>query len=633
MKKYFLFIALGASALSCKKVLDTDPLTAVSGDQVWSSTSTAEDFIYNTYASILNNGYAQSHVNTSTPNPDQISIVDAYTDNNLSFDAIYNANYTQPIFSGTLTNNNDADATFNDFAQIRQCNLIIDNVAASTGISASDKPGLIAQGKFLRAIQNFYIARAFGKIIWIDTVLDANAQLRLPTTANPAESYGYIIKDLQDAIAGLPATSTSGVANKYVAAAFLSEVCLEAVAYSNYPAAPSVGSQSSLIQMAIDNANLVINSGQYTLDANYGEMFNGVNPTSSEIIFGDYLSSLNTELVNTPMQDEVLNVNNGRLATYGGEPTFTTDLLFQAWGVDGPTQDLANDYLVIDKNNPSQALPWDQTSQFKAAVSVASRPSTTDIPHNAGETDVEYGIVNPASGQSMWTLTNTGRDARWAASIVSDSTVFQGQLLTMVPGGNATRYMKITGAAYYVSLTNLYWNKTVWAVAPNYFYTNPTNYAWVITRLGRVYLNLAEAYLLKGDVADAVTALNQTRTVHGKLPPSTAGDLGTAWTDYKRERRVELTKENDYYWSLLRWGLYGGEANHGNAPVGDIPELEKIPTVMDISRDRQKFVVTQGAYYGLNANRHFDYPRRYLLPISVTGYILQNPNIVQNPGW
>jgi hypothetical protein len=193
--------------------------------------------------------------------------------------------------------------------------------------------------------------------------------------------------------------------------------------------------------------------------------------------------------------------------------------------------------------------------------------------------------------------------------------------------------MKIQGAAYYVSLTNMYWNKTVWPVTPAYFYTNPTDYAWVITRLGRVYLNLAEAYLLQGDVGDAVTALNKTRTVHGQLPASTAGDLATAWTDYKRERRVDLTLENDYYWSLLRWGMYGGNANHGNAPVGDIPELDEVPTVMDISRDRSGFVVTQGAYFGVNGNRHFDYPRRYLLPISVTGYILQNGNIVQNPGW
>jgi hypothetical protein len=95
---------------------------------------------------------------------------------------------------------------------------------------------------------------------------------------------------------------------------------------------------------------------------------------------------------------------------------------------------------------------------------------------------------------------------------------------------------------------------------------------------------------------------------------------------------VELTLEGDYYWSLLRWGMFGGDANHGNAEAGNIPELEITPTVMDISHDRMGYVITKGAYFSQNNQRHFDYPRRYLFPIP-QDQINQNSSFQQNPGW
>lgn len=620
--------AIGLS--SCNKVLNTTDLAGISGSQVWSSTATADDYLYNTYSTVLSRGWTGG---ATAQGPTEILTVDAYTLNNIGYGAVYNDNNTPLIFSGTLTNNNNPDVGYNDFSALFQCNTIISNVEASTGISASDKVGLIAQAQFLRALCNYYEARAFGKIIWIDTVLSATQNLRLPTVPTVAQSWQYVIQDLEAAAANLPATSSPGLANKYVADAFLSEACLEAIAYSNYPSAPTFSAGDSLVQLAISSAKAVIGSGQYTLDANYAEMFNGTNPNASEIMLNRSLNAINTEMQNTPILWLVCNLNNSYITAYGGSPALTNNSMFQAWGSANPTQNMADDYLVIDQHNPSVALPWYETSQFNSAVNMSTRASLTDIPHNAGETDLSYGIVNPASGQTMWTLTNKGRDARWAASIISDSTVLAGETLTTCVLGNANRWMQIDKITPYNSITNLYWNKDVWPVSPDYLYSNPTTFSYPIMRLARVYLNLAEAYLLEGDISDAVAAFNETRMVHGQLPPSTAADLATAWTDYKRERRVELTLESDYYWSLLRWGLYGGDANHGNAPVGDIPELDSVPRVMDISKDRMKYVIVTGPFYSSDNVRHFDYPRRYLFPIDYTTFILPNANIVQNPGW
>lgn len=621
MKKLFISAILLLSVHACQK-FDTKPLDRISEGDVWGNVTNAQTFVYQTYADVMGD-YAGG---------DLTNIMDAYTTNTLPFDGIYSN--SAGIFNETITNTYDAG--FNRFGTIRECNTIIAQTTASN-FSDDDKKLLIAEGKFLRAMTYFPIARKIGRIVWIDKVLTPTDNFDLPTTANPTASYNYIIQDLEDAITGLPATAPAGRATKYAAAAFLSEVCLQAIAYSNYPAAPDVNGTAAqaLIQKAITNANLAI-SGGYTMETDYQGMFSDRKSNSPEIIFAVYRNSINTTCDGTPMQNSFPNVGNGQVSTYGGSPLFVSATrIFEAWVQHGPTQNMADAYLVKDKADPSKALPWNKTSQYLAAVDESAVPTTAAIPRATGETVVKEGVIRPGSNETIWTLSNVGRDARWDASIVSDSSSrYFGEQVTTCILGNAGRWMKLTGNAYYVSISNMYWRKGIYNVTPRVYVGIPTNYHYVLTRLGRVYLNLAEAYLLKGDVPNAVTAMNQTRVTHGQLPPSTANTLTAAWTDYKTERRVELTLENDYYWSLLRWGRYGGAANYGNAPGNsDIPELGELPRVTDISKDRKSFVTVQGAFYSANNVRSFTYNKRYLFPIP-QGALDQNPNYgPQNTNW
>jgi hypothetical protein len=623
MKKNIIYsLALFIAALlifsSCKKVLDTQPFNKISEDVVWSSKANAETFIFSTYSAIM-------YDFASGPQ------TDPYTTNTIGFDDIYNG--ASSVFTGTL--DRTSDFGFNNWSDIRRCNMIISKVGASTGISDDDKKALIAEGKFLRAMSYFSVARKIGRIVWIDKVLTPDDTLLLSSTANPAESYKYIIQDLEDAIPDLPSTQVAGRANKYTAAAMLTEVALEALAYENYPNAPNISASDPLLDKVINNAQLVIGQGGYSLEKNYGSMFNDINPQSPEIIMGIYRTKINTTCDGTPMQLYIPNMSNDQIMTYGGSPLLTSPIrVFEAWVQHGPSENMADDYLVIDKNDPTKALPWNQTSQFLKAIDENASVPASMIPQANGETSVEHGMIKAGSDENIWTLTNTNRDARWQASIVSDSSLLYGQLLTTTIKGNATRWMKINGAAYYQSLTNMYWRKGVYNnVSPRIYVGVPTDYHYVVTRLGRVYLNLAEAYLLKGDIPDAVAAYNMTRTVHGQLPPSTATTLADAWTDYKRERRVDLVLENDYYWSLLRWGRYGGAANYGNPSGGTIPELTEVPRVMDISKNRQAFSVVTGSFFAQDNLRVFNSSRAYLFPIA-QGYIDRNPKFgPQNPGW
>ncbi|SMC97920.1 RagB/SusD family nutrient uptake outer membrane protein [Pedobacter nyackensis] len=628
MKKFITTIGILTGILvlnSCKKVLDTLPTDRISADIIWSSKANAETFIFSTY------GIMSSF--QSGPG------ADPWTTNIIAQGGIGGS--ANPVIGETLTNRSDYG--FNNWAAVRRCNVIIKNVTESTGIADADKKELIAEAKFLRAMSYFQVTRNIGRIVWIDKVLTENDEFKLPTTANPTESYNYIIKDLEDAVADLPIAKISGRTNKYVAAAFLTEVCLQALAYKNYPAAPNVAPNDPLLDKIITNAQLVI-SGGYALEADYEGMFNEVKSTSNEIIYGIYRKAINTSVQSTPMQNCMPNITADKINKFQGSPLFIKSVPFECWPENFPAQNLTDDYLTIDKADPTKVVPWNQTSQYINAidetVNVLAPFSRLGFPHDKtaklnDETLVKMGRIKPGSTESIWTLTNENRDARWKASIISDSTRFYGELFTTGLRGNAARFLgEINGGDYAFTLSNMYWRKGIYTnVSPSYLNSVSTDYHFVCMRLGRVYLNLAEAYLLKGDVANAVINFNKTRVLHGQIPAATASNLISAWKDYKRERRVELTEENDRYYSLLRWGRYGGDANDGLASGSSIAELTEPIRVMDISKDRKAFSIVTGPFRSIYNNRKFQPSRRYLLPIP-QGFIDNNPKFLpQNPNW
>ena len=191
------------------------------------------------------------------------------------------------------------------------------------------------------------------------------------------------------------------------------------------------------------------------------------------------------------MQLMVPNMSNDNITQGNGSPLLKSPIrIFEAWVQHGPTQNIANDYLVIDQANPSIAKPWDQTSQYLNAIEENVAVPTEKIPKASGEQTIKTGKIKTGSDETIWTLTNENRDARWKETILSDSSSFYGETLTMGINGNATRWLKLNGHAYYLSLSNMYWRKGVYNnVNPRVYVGIPTNYHYVITRLGRVYLN------------------------------------------------------------------------------------------------------------------------------------------------
>ena len=628
IKQYIFALAMAVLLAACS-TMDTKPFTSFEEDLVWSNKSTADGFILNTYNS------------TVALFSKQYASLESYTPNGIHSDLSNLDGFPTETSIDRYTK-----MGFGYFGNLRRCNQILEKVGASTGISEAQKKELISEAHFLRGLVYFKHALWTGRFVPIQKVLTADdtEAFKTPLTATVADSYKYVIDDLNAAIAGLPETSLPGRANKYAALAFKSRACLQAYAYTK---------DEKLLDEAITSAEAVINSGKYSLDADYEGMFIARGKKSGEIILAQYYSNMNTYVYDfNEMISAVPNVNNDEITASKASPLLKNmnGRTFEGWATYFPTQDLVDQYLVID-NQDGKAKPWYETSQYKNSVEerpvselqvgafanvIHKVPEESDMGANAkGNKLVRYGVVKDNSKINEIMYSN--RDKRFYGTIVYDSCQWLGETVTLCCYGNLWAAVRDKGQSdsWYTTASNYYWRKAVLDnVQPRLFYNNKIDHHMVLARLGEMYMNLAEAYLLKKDIPKAVAAINATRITHGGLPASVAASEEETWKDYIRERRVEMGYEGDIYWSYLRWGKYGGFANYGRAPGEVVVDLDKPVHKIQITKDRKKFLIAQITRNGA-WNRNFT-TKRYLMPIpqgQIDKRAASGIQDVQNPGW
>lgn len=158
------------------------------------------------------------------------------------------------------------------YATITDCNVILNQVAKDSS-NTPDATKMLAQAeaRFLRGYSYFMLVRLFGNVPIVDTVLASVSSSNIPQSA-PATVYSFIEKDLQFAAMNLPlkwdakfiGRATSGSANGLLAKVYLYE--------KNW-------------QMAMNTANIVINSGVYDLKTPYDKIFTEDGENSSGSIF------------------------------------------------------------------------------------------------------------------------------------------------------------------------------------------------------------------------------------------------------------------------------------------------------------------------------------------------------------
>ena len=642
------FLGLGIVAMtSCIDTMDTHPTTVFDAETVWGSKATVEGFVYATYTDVIHTGYAGSGTSVGwearTPNSVRCSQVGEGIDGTATELGISNGN----------------DWGCNRFSLLRRANLIIHNVEASSTLSEAEKNELSAHGYLMRGMIFFDQARKMGRFVPVQEVFDVENpdRVNIPMTKTVAESYDIIINDLTKAADYLPTSNMPGLPTRYAAGVLLSRAALQAYAYTN---------DSKYLDVAIEYATDVIQNSGVSLATNLApnkSLWNETDLYNPEILWAYYREKENTsvvsfeELMRTYPNISTDNVKNSQSPVALKQANGQT---FEGWAIYFPTQDLADQFLVTDEAT-GEALPWYETSQYTSNVNVLDPTTITEAgqvdqysqingdlrriptPQDFNQTKDGYPVfqryhqLKEGSTRDISDLMYQGRDKRFYTTMVHDKCTWMNENIELNLGGNMSMGVRDKeDGGWYNTTTGYYWRKSnIENPEPRAFHNSKVALHFNITRLGEAYMNLAEAQLLKKNIPAAVEALNATRVAHGGLAPSTATTEEQAWADYIRERNCEMTNETgDIYFSYLRWGKYGGYANHGRAAGEVIADLDRPAYKIQISRDRTQLIVSQVTLLN-SANRNFT-TRRYLLPIN-QGFLntreAYGMHDAQNEGW
>lgn len=189
-------------------------------------------------------------------------------------------------------------------------------------IDAALKSRLIGEVKFLRALWYFDLVRCFGGVPIVTTEIDINnveaVNSVVFTRKTKQETYAQIELDLVDAIGRLPLKSQYPLADKGRATKGAAQALL-AKAYM----------YEEKWQQCFDMCGEVINSGQYSLLADYAQVWREVGENGSESIFE----------VQATLENGIQDYTNVQ------GPRGTPDL---GWGFNTPSLSLTNSYEAGD---------------------------------------------------------------------------------------------------------------------------------------------------------------------------------------------------------------------------------------------------------------------------------------------
>jgi len=621
MKKYKLIWVLGLIALgltSCKKFLDTQPYDKITGEQTWNSENLSTAFIYQIYQDVLASdswlsGYAHNYSARS----------ESVTKNAMT--GTLNSSYWSKDRAELMTKNDNYGWLSYDV--LWRIHTAMKNIQASTTFSEAFKKRSLGELYFLRAAHYFIYAKLYGGLQIIDRELSPDENLQIPRKS-VKETYDFILSDLEKASASLPATAERGRASANAAHALLMRVALQAAAYVD----GGIPNSTYYDKVITSGTALGLNASGSQLSP-YSDMFRKYETAiaASENILIRERSKTNTSLYDIPMQYQGM-WSTGKFSAYA-KLHFPINVTMNFWGMDGgawPTQDLVDDYLVKDTDGSIKY--WENTSYVATGANV---------------------------DEKMYFSGTKKRDLRFYATIAYDSCLYfnnQVRVFFRRDGNVSNANSKINEGSsaeygYSAGNTENYNSSTGYSMI-KYFYDqvsslpNPSDqkldYCFSVLRYGEAYLNMAEAYLMKGDYENAKKFMVPTMVKHGGFDESKAtsylaGLSGNVWGNslfeaFKRERNVEMVYENnDRYWSLLRWGMRtSGGVKNGEYATGGyvIPALQGTLRGIRIARDGKTY-----SFFTDNnvAGEARFTPKRYLLPINETFRLKSGIN--QNPGW
>jgi hypothetical protein len=598
MKKFnTLLLALAALTIvfGCEDALDKFPLDKMTEESFYENAQQLQLFTNSFYSSIL----------PDSPYDEQSDVAVGNNPSSL----LLNGNFRNAASSGGWS-----------WTVLRKINTCLGNIYRCKDENAVKEYSALC--KFFRAWFYFDKLKRFGDVPWIDHELNSDEQTLYAKRDSREVVMKNIIADLDEAIAGLPASYSSGKtfrATKWAALALKSRICLFEGTFRKYHEGDiTLWTLPADAQPASYYLKLAADAAEQLMDLSSHELYDTDHPdTDYQNLFSKYDADAGEFILAIDYDYSLKLFHNA-----------SGSALLPACGRISPTKNFVDHYLMADGKRFSSVSGWDSKT-FADQVA--------------------------------------GRDPRLHQTI-------------RIPGYNYTTLVtnRTSFCDMDCSLTGYSVNKYVMP-SDNMTMSNIRDYSYndlPVIRLAEVYLNFAEAKAELGSLTqqDLDKSVNRLRARAGmpNLDMAAANAspdpfLSSATTGYpkvsgtnkgvileiRRERTVELALEGLRYADILRWaegeritkclnGMYfpgpgeydwnkDGKADiclySGSKPSSSATFVYKIGSDIVLSDGDKGYVKPRPSY-----TFSFDPERDYLYPIPSSERVL-NHALLQNPNW
>ncbi len=281
--------------IACKKQLDQQPLDKFAASEFW----TTED---NAYLALIAVYRGNIYANAPEYNPNDwwdptgLNWLEMATDN--AYPRTGDAAATNKLTNGTLTSNIGILGNYwsNSYSRIARCNDFLEHIGTVI-MGETRKARMIAEVRFIRACQYFYLCQYFGSAPLVTKVLTPDEANNV-TKATHQQLVDFVIAEYTAAVPDLPrqkdlTTAEIGRAGKQAALAFLGRIQL---------------AEGKFADAAI-TYKTIIDFGDNIIDPNYQTIFLEANENSSENIFStQYIPNI---IANPLMQHLAPSVGGG----------------------------------------------------------------------------------------------------------------------------------------------------------------------------------------------------------------------------------------------------------------------------------------------------------------------------------
>jgi len=558
LASFFISIMLISS---CEKdVLDKIPLDSYSDVNVFKSVGLSKAYVNSLYQVLPNWNYDWWSADRNKSYAFSSICDEAYNQYNL----IGSTNWNTAAV--TADNNGGFDTWKYHWGYVQRANYFLSRVAEVPIASPADTEGLkqtTGEVYYLRAYSYLILAMEYGGLPLISKPFELSSDFNV-SRSSFNETVDFIVADLDQAASLLPVTRPSGELGRMTQGAALalkSRILL-------HLASPqwNTTNDMSLWKKASDAALEVINNpAGYALSAKYEDIYN--QRDSKEII------------------SQHLLYGGGSWGSPGGSfviyETYNAPSGFHGWAAYTPSQNLVDAY-----NMNNGKLITDPTSG--------------------------YDPQNPYKN----------RDSRLFATVLYDSVAFvKPEFCKWRYSGGATNYTQFweggydsqTGAGGGGETKTGYTFKKYFDTSFDYDGGTPEpGRTWIVSRLGEIYLNYAEAQFNLGHADVAATYFNLLRSRAGITTPLVASDI--TQERIQNERQVELAYEGFRFFDVRRWKIADVTENKPLMGMRIVKNADKSKTYTPKVVQERKFV-----------------PAMYLFPIPKNE--TDRVKIEQNPGY